>query len=101
MVTCPSNTNEPSAGALPTDGITTTKNRRQDMTKFYVIGQDMAPGAVGPFDSMDAAQAHIQFQTERGDAACFNGTTRVVTEEELGEPYTMNVSTPEQDRELI
>lgn len=65
---------------------------------FWVVGEDLAPGAVGPFATYQDAEAHVAFQTARGDAACFNGTTFILMS--LPEKYQVNVCTPQQDRDL-
>lgn len=75
---------------------------------FYVYGEDLAPGLVGPFDTIEAAFAHIEFQRERGDASvCVHDNARVITEREIltiekyARAYNNNCSSPEKDRELL
>lgn len=60
----------------------------------YIRGEDMVVGFVGPFSSLAAAEEHILFCAERGDA----DPGKVITEQEFlleENPFCM---TPEADR---
>lgn len=66
------------------------------MEKFYVYAEDLASALIGPFDDRAAAEAHVVFLAERGDAA----EGRVVTEAEAAamEEPGMRL-TPDEDRD--
>ncbi len=64
------------------------------MPKYFVYGEDMAAALVGPFQTVEAALAHVSFCEARGDA----DPGRVVDEveaESFGDIFRM---TPEDDR---
>lgn len=70
---------------------------------YYIHGEDLAPGLVGPFPTRDAAQEHLDFQRRRGDASvCVHGNAVLMTEELAKRTWAWdnNRATPEKDREL-
>ena len=66
---------------------------------FYLFGEDLAAGLVGPFETREAAERHLKFQTVRGDASSSNGTAKILTEEEAQVHWAWenNLCTPERD----
>lgn len=74
---------------------------------FYVFGEDLVSGLVGPFQTRESALEHIEFQRARGDAAvCCHDNARVVTTQEIQSDrkllwaFNNNLATPERDREF-
>lgn len=72
---------------------------------FYLHGEDMAEGLVGPFDSVDAALDHLKIQAARGDAAASPPTfnTRVLTEAQARQTaaWSDNLVSPAKDIEIF
>ena len=68
------------------------------MAGYFLCGEDMAPGAVGPFDTPMAAAAHWELQRDRGDAAvCAHDNTCIFPEHMMPEKYKIFICTPEED----
>lgn len=74
---------------------------------FYVFGEDMVPGLVGPFPTVEEAKAHIEFWRQRGDAAVVtHNNARIVTPLDIQSEGTLrwafenNLSSPEDDKNL-
>jgi hypothetical protein len=68
---------------------------------YYLYGEDMAIGAVGPFATPRDAIGHMLLQEARGDAAILEGTTRLITEKSplLEECFKYGtIATPQQDK---
>ncbi len=63
---------------------------------IWLTGEDLAPGAVGPFHTFAAAAKHLQFQWEREDPACVVHRNAAIVLS-LPEKYRCNVCTPIED----
>ncbi len=68
---------------------------------FYILGEDFAPGSVGPFPTIEHAARHLLMQIQRNDAACFNHKARIIHSQLFSEideqVWDMNNSSPEND----
>lgn len=63
------------------------------MAGFYLHGEDLVPGSVGPFETQADALAHLElFWKQRGDAAL----SHPCWVDEIPDPD--NNCTPEEDR---
>lgn len=74
---------------------------------YYLCGEDLAHGAVGPFKSMLAAAKWHEFQAARGDASAtvhkdsqFIITGVMIRNNPKYKDYLMNCCTPEQDLDV-
>lgn len=63
---------------------------------IWIIGEDLAPGAVGPFPTFAAAAKHLQHMWDRGDAACVMERNAAIVLR-LPDKYQVNVCSPLED----
>lgn len=71
--------------------------------KFYVWGEDLAAGLVGPFNSHAEAEEHLRFQEKRGDAAVTYHHNACVISETLAKQtwaWKNNLCSPEEDKTM-
>lgn len=65
--------------------------------RYFINAEDLVCALIGPFDTKDAAEAHIQFCIDRGDGA----DMEVITETEMktidSDVYGL-ILTAEEDR---
>lgn len=86
------------------EGCNTTTRRRIEVKKFYLFGEDLAPGIVGPFDHYWQAAEHlVNYWLKNGEASVLaHDNARIVTEDD--EQFKENlkvcgITSPARDRE--